>query len=120
MGNATHEGDLPGDLHALAAGEDGLALERRPHIIEAILNHKTGTIRGVARVYNRAKYLRRKRVALDSWAAYVEQLVAQSGEDDAAHIGPRERRIEDVAILAQRDAQDRLGVGGADRRGGEG
>jgi integrase len=49
-------------------------LDIDPHVIEAILNHKTGIIKGVARVYNRAKYLRRKRIALDSWAAYVEHL----------------------------------------------
>jgi hypothetical protein len=53
-------------------------LDIDPHVIEAILNHKTGTIRGVARVYNRAKYLRRKRIALDSWALHVEQLTASA------------------------------------------
>lgn len=53
-------------------------LEVDPYVIETILNHKTGTIRGVARVYNRAKYIREKRVALDSWGAYVERLAGDS------------------------------------------
>ena len=37
----------------------------------------------------------------------VEQLVAERGEDDAADIGARQRRIEHVGILGQADAQRR-------------
>ena len=45
----------------------------------------------------------------------VEQLVAQRGEDDAADIGARERRIEHVGILGQPDAQVGLRRSRADR-----
>jgi hypothetical protein len=36
----------------------------QPHVIEACLNHKSGTIRGVAAVYNRFNYAAEKRNAL--------------------------------------------------------
>ena len=45
-----------------------------PHVLEAILNHVSGTIKGVAAVYNRASYAEPKRQALDAWAAYVTAL----------------------------------------------
>ena len=35
----------------------------------------------------------------------VEQLVADRREDDAAHIGARERRVEDVRVFGEPDAQ---------------
>jgi integrase len=62
------------DLRRTAA--TGLArLGVQPHVIEAALNHKSGIIRGVAGIYNRADYLAEKRQALDMWAARVEALV---------------------------------------------
>ena len=42
-----------------------------PHIIDAVLNHKSGVIKGVAAVYNRHPYLEEKREALERWAAVV-------------------------------------------------
>lgn len=51
------------------------ALGIAPHIVEAVLNHKSGTIRGVARVYNRHRYEVEKRDALEAWARYVAALV---------------------------------------------
>jgi hypothetical protein len=42
-----------------------------PHVVEAVLNRVSGSRAGVAGVYNRATYLKEKRVALDSWCAYV-------------------------------------------------
>ena len=35
-----------------------------PHVVEACLNHKSGTIRGVAAVYNKYSYDTEKRAAL--------------------------------------------------------
>jgi len=46
-----------------------------PHVIEAVLNHRSGVIRGVAAVYNRFNYAGGKRHALDAWAAHVGALV---------------------------------------------
>ncbi len=48
------------------------------HVVEALLNHKSGSIRGVAAVYNRYSYDTEKRAAAEAWARHVEALV--SGE----------------------------------------
>ena len=47
-----------------------------PHIVEAVLNHKSGTIKGVAAVYNRHQYVAEKRRALEAWAQRVTEIVA--------------------------------------------
>jgi len=46
-----------------------------PHVIEAVLNHKSGTIKGVAAVYNRYNYSAEKRAALDAWARRLDAIV---------------------------------------------
>jgi len=46
-----------------------------PHVVDKILNHTAGTIRGVARVYNRFEYLEERRAALEAWGRFVENLV---------------------------------------------
>jgi integrase len=48
----------------------------QPHIIEAALNHISGeSKRGVAGIYNRARYADEIRKALQAWADYVDGLV---------------------------------------------
>ena len=42
-----------------------------PHVIEAVLNHKSGVIRGIAAVYNRFDYAPERREALERWSAHV-------------------------------------------------
>lgn len=49
-----------------------------PHIIEAVLNHKSGIVSGVAAIYNRHAYLDEKREALELWAKKVEELTSCS------------------------------------------
>ncbi len=62
------------DLRRTAAS--GMARLGHPiHVIEAILNHKSGVLSGVAAIYNRHEYLEEKRRALESWAASVADLV---------------------------------------------
>jgi integrase len=64
------------DLRRTAAS--GMARLGQPvHVVEAVLNHRSGTIRGVARVYNRYSYEPEKRGALDAWSRYVKQLVSR-------------------------------------------
>jgi len=46
-----------------------------PHVIEALVNHRTGVIRGVAKVYNRYSYLPEKRAAMSAWARRVGEIV---------------------------------------------
>jgi integrase len=62
------------DLRRTAAsGMAGLGIA--PHVVEAVLNHKSGTIKGVAAVYNRYSYADEKRHALDAWAVQLERLI---------------------------------------------
>jgi integrase len=62
------------DLRRTAAtGMAGLRFP--PHVVEAVLNHRSGTRRGVASVYNRHDHLEEKREALTAWARHVIQLV---------------------------------------------
>jgi integrase len=46
------------------------------HVVEAALNHKSGSIRGIAAVYNRYSYDVEKRAALVAWAQHVEAITA--------------------------------------------
>src|SRR5262249_20268222 len=47
-----------------------------PHVIEAILNHYSGHRGGVAGIYNRAKYARQIRSALNLWDDHLRSLLA--------------------------------------------
>jgi integrase len=44
-------------------------------VIEQILNHRGGSLAGVAGVYVRHQFESEKRAALQQWADYVERLV---------------------------------------------
>ena len=62
------------DLRRTAA--TGMArLNFPPHVVDKVLNHVSGTIRGVAAVYNRFEYLEERRAALEAWGMYVGDLV---------------------------------------------
>lgn len=67
----------PFTLHDLrrtaATGMAGLGIA--PHVVDRILNHSTGKISGVARIYNRHEYLTERKIALEAWARHVEGLV---------------------------------------------
>jgi integrase len=55
----------------------GLAqLNIAPHVVDKVLNHSSGTIRGVAAVYNRFEYLNERRAALEAWGQYINNLLA--------------------------------------------
>ena len=63
------------DLRRTAATRMG-DLGVQPHVVEAVLNHISGTKAGVAGIYNRAAYGPEKRSALALWAEHVERLTA--------------------------------------------
>jgi len=58
-----------------------LTLQRRddigiqPHVVEAVLNHVSGSKAGVAGTYNKAMYLKEKREAIEKYAEYVLTMV---------------------------------------------
>ena len=68
------------DLRWTAAS--GMArLNVSPHVVDRILNHTSGTIRGVSAVYNRFEYLPERASALAAWGRHVESIVAgKSGQ----------------------------------------
>ena len=58
-----------------------------PHVVERILNHTTGTLGGVAGVYNRFGYLPEMRAALELWAKHVASVTErQAGIDVLARV----------------------------------
>jgi hypothetical protein len=48
-----------------------------PHVADKILNHVSGTISGVAAVYQRHEFLKERRDALERWGAHVEGLLRE-------------------------------------------
>lgn len=65
------------DLRRTAAsGMAGLGVA--VHVVEAVLNHKSGKISGVAAIYNRHDYAREKREAITAWANLVEEISGQA------------------------------------------
>jgi len=55
-----------------------------PHVVEAVLNHVSGTKAGVAGVYNRSLYAGEKRAALALWADHVMSTFQGGPQSDAA------------------------------------
>ena len=64
------------DLRRTAATRMG-DLGVQPHVVEAVLNHISGSKAGVAGIYNRAAYREEKRAALALWADRVLHLVGR-------------------------------------------
>src|SRR6202023_853691 len=52
-----------------------------PHVADKILNHQSGTISGVAAVYQRHEFLAERRAALDLWGAHIGQLLGEISHD---------------------------------------
>ncbi|GJD58842.1 tyrosine-type recombinase/integrase [Methylobacterium dankookense] len=70
----------PWRLHDLRrTATTGMAKLGHPvHVTEAVLNHHSGTISGVAAIYNRHQYLDEKRAALEAWARHVSSLIQEN------------------------------------------
>jgi integrase len=60
----------------------------QPHVVEAIVNHISGHLAGVAGTYNRAQYLAERRRALETWGLHITSLV----EASASKIVPFRKR----------------------------
>jgi integrase len=57
-----------------------------PHIADKILNHQSGTISGVAAVYQRHEFLDERMTALDAWSNHVQSLVSGSDRGNVINI----------------------------------
>jgi integrase len=54
-----------------------------PHVAGKILNHQSGTISGVAAVYQRHEFLAERKDALERWGQHVSNLIATRSKSDA-------------------------------------
>jgi hypothetical protein len=45
------------------------------HVVDRVLNHSSGKISGVAKIYNRFEYLGERKAALEAWARHIESLI---------------------------------------------
>ena len=61
----------------------------RPHIADKILNHQSGTISGVAAVYQRHEFLEERKTALNAWGNYVQSLLDKTDRDNVVNIQDR-------------------------------
>jgi hypothetical protein len=51
-----------------------------PHVSDKTLNHQSGTISGVAAVYQRHEFLSERKDALERWGAHVARLVGTASK----------------------------------------
>ena len=49
-----------------------------PHVADKVLNHQTGTISGVAAVYQRHEFLVERKDALERWGTHVAGLLKRA------------------------------------------
>jgi integrase len=52
-----------------------------PHVADKILNHQSGTISGVAAVYQRHDFLLERKVAIERWGTHVAQIVEAASKN---------------------------------------
>jgi integrase len=43
-----------------------------PVVIDRVLNHVSGSVKGIAAVYQKGQYLDKRKIVLDAWAGYVQ------------------------------------------------
>lgn len=85
------------DLRRTAATHLG-ALGVPPVVIDAILNHKDGS---VGAIYNRYAYAKEKRQALEAWACRLSEIVREIGSKVA--LLHRARKKEELADRGLKD-----------------
>lgn len=49
-----------------------------PHVVEKLLNHVSGTVSGVAAVYNRYSYMSEMREAVSTWESHLSMLLTRA------------------------------------------
>jgi integrase len=96
---------------AIRRGEGGTAVEPIPHwtlhdlrrtgatgmarlginlpVIEKILNHSSGSFKGVAGVYQRHSFADEKRRAMEAWSNFVQALVAGQPQSNVVQLSAR-------------------------------
>jgi len=65
--------DLRRTFATITTGNLGVA----PHVIDKVLNHVNGAVKGVAAVYQRAQYMDERRDAMEAWGEHLKSLNGQ-------------------------------------------
>jgi integrase len=60
-----------------------------PHIADKVMNHLTGTISGVAAVYQRHEFLEERKTSLEAWGRYVQSLMDGVDRENVVRIHER-------------------------------
>jgi hypothetical protein len=60
-----------------------------PHVVDRLLAHSQGTIRGVAAVYNQYQYLDERRDALNAWGRKIETIIDRRQDNVAPLVARR-------------------------------
>jgi integrase len=61
------------DLRRSFATHSTERLGLSPVVVDKILNHQSGSVRGIAAVYQRGQYLEERRKAMKAWAEWIEE-----------------------------------------------
>jgi integrase len=90
MAVQTGEPVKPWRLHDLrrTGASDMQRLGIRLEVIEKILNHTSGSFAGIVGIYQRHSFLAEKRAALEAWARFVEQLIAEEPAAEIVYSAP--------------------------------
>ncbi len=71
-----------------------------PHVADKILNHQTGTISGVAAVYQRHEFMVERREALERWGAHVVSITSIIEVAPDNHANSARQQLLDGSIAA--------------------
>ena len=64
-----------------------IAIKRHCTVLaDKIMNHQSGTISGVAAVYQRHEFLDERKTALEAWSNYVQALMDDADLDNVVRI----------------------------------
>ena len=55
-----------------------------PHVADKILNHQSGTISGVAAVYQRHQFMAERREAIEKWGAHIAHILSRDFSDHSS------------------------------------
>jgi integrase len=74
-----------------------------PHVADKILNHQSGTISGVAAVYQRHQFMAERREAIEKWGAHIAHILSRDFSDHSSRrhehrIGPKGGPVARIII----------------------
>jgi integrase len=80
------------DLRRTAATVMVERLKTAPHVVDRVLNHQSGAIRGVARIYIRGEYADERKAALEALGHWIESLVRPGGAGNVVPLATARER----------------------------